>query len=506
MATAFPLPRLGAFDKATFGRDVAASFVVFLVALPLCLGIAIASGVPAELGLITGIVGGIVVGTLAGSPLQVSGPAAGLAVLVFDLVQRHGLAALGPVLLLAGAVQLVAGVAKLGQWFRAVSPAVVHGMLAGIGALIVVQQAHVLIDGKPLNGGLANMAAIPGAFLGVGDDSSLALLVGVVTIAFMVGWEKFKPQALRLVPGALVGVLAGTALATAGGFAIKRIELPENIMGSIGLAGVSNIGMLADPALIGIALALAFIASAETLLSAAAVDRMQDRARTQYNKELGAQGIGNMICGLFGAMPMTGVIVRSSANVQAGAMTRASAILHGVWLLAFVALLPALLAIVPTAALAGVLVVTGVKLVKLKAVQELFTRYGTLPALVWVATFTLVVTVDLLTGVVVGLALAMLELLPHIRRLKLDVRRPSEDRLELDGTATAVSVPRLAETLDALPRGGTLAVDVSRLAYFDHTVSELLTDALKRAKQAGTDVRVEGSSTRQHRQLAEALA
>lgn len=506
MASAPSTPRFGGLDRAVLTRDVAASFVVFLVALPLCLGIAIASGVPAELGLITGVIGGIVVGSLAGSPLQVSGPAAGLAVLVFDLVQRHGLAALGPVVLLAGAVQLIAGMVRLGQWFRAVSPAVVHGMLAGIGALIVVQQAHVLIDGQPLNGGLANLAAIPEAFLGVEDNRVLALMIGVVTIVAMVGWEKLKPASLKLIPGALVGVLAGTMLAMGGGLAVKRIDLPENMLSSIGLNGVTNIGMLADPALIGIALALGFIASAETLLSAAAVDRMQDHTKAKFNKELGAQGIGNILCGLFGAMPMTGVIVRSSANVQAGAMTRLSAILHGVWLLAFVALLPMVLAQVPTAALAGVLVVTGVKLVKVEAVRDLFVRYGTLPALVWVATFVLVVTVDLLTGVLVGLALASLEMLPHIKRLGLQVRQPSDEALVLDGTATAVSVPRLAETLDRLPGGPRLSVDVSRLRYMDHTASEMLTEALRQLKRKGTDVRLEHCRTPQHHQLAQALA
>ena len=505
MAGALPALRAG-FDRAVLGRDIAASFVVFLVALPLCLGIAIASGVPAELGLITGIVGGIVVGTMAGSPLQVSGPAAGLAVLVFDLVQRHGLAALGPVVLLAGVIQLAAGVARLGQWFRAVSPAVVHGMLAGIGALIVVQQAHVLIDGQPLNGGLANLAAIPEAFLGVEDSRLLAMIVGVATIVFMVGWDKLKPASLKLVPGALVGVLAGTLLTMGGGLAVKRIELPENMLSGIGLNGLNNLGLLMDPAMLGVALALGFIASAETLLSAAAVDRMQDHAKTKFNKELGAQGIGNMICGLLGAMPMTGVIVRSSANVQAGAQTRVSAILHGVWLLAFIALLPFVLAEVPTAALAGVLVVTGVKLVKVTAVRDLFLRYGTLPAMVWVVTFTLVVTVDLLTGVVVGLALALLELVPHIRKLGLQVRQPSDGELVLDGTATAVSVPRLAETLDRLPSSERLSVDVSRLRYMDHTASELLTEALRQLKRKGTDVRLEHCRTPQHHQLAAALA
>ena len=181
------------------GRDLTASIVVFLVAMPLCMGIAIASGVPAEKGLITGIIGGIVVGTLAGSPMQVSGPAAGLAVIVYELVRDQGLSALGPILILAGAIQVIAGVFRLGGWFRAISPAVVHGMLAGIGVLIVVGQFHVLFDHRPLPSGLQNLAAMPGRLMGLqpGDmrATELAFGVALVTIAAMLAWEKWRPAA-----------------------------------------------------------------------------------------------------------------------------------------------------------------------------------------------------------------------------------------------------------------------------------------------------------------------
>ncbi|WP_140231106.1 SulP family inorganic anion transporter [Sphingomonas japonica] len=493
-------------------KDVAASFVVFLVALPLCLGIAIASGAPPELGLITGIVGGIVVGFLAGSPLQVSGPAAGLAVIVYDLITKHGLETLGPVLMLAGVLQLGAGLLRWGGWFRGVSPAVVHGMLAGIGALIVLQQFHVLVDDSPLGTGLQNMAAIPGQFLGLTSDGAAlqAAIVGVVTILGMVGWEKFKPASLRLVPGALVGVILGILTATAGGLGVKRIDLPSNIFAGVSLPGMDTFGTIADPTIIGLAIAIAFIASAETLLSAAAVDRMQDKVQTQYNRELGAQGVGNFICGVLGALPMTGVIVRSSANVQAGADTRASTIMHGMWLLAFVALLPAVLALVPTAALAGVLVVTGWKLIKFKDVRHLFNNYGILPALIWAATFVLVVTVDLLTGVIVGLALSMIELIPHFRRMRLKIEEQghgeADHAVTLQGKATVLQVNRVTQLLDRLPARGRLKLDVSKLEFVDHTVSELITEALQRKKRSGLDVRLEGDGPNRHAKLAAAVA
>lgn len=485
---------------AHFGRDFTASIVVFLVAMPLCMGIAIASGVPPEKGLVTGIIGGIVVGLIAGSPLQVSGPAAGLAVIVFEFVREHGLEALGPVLLLAGVFQVVAGALKLGGLFRAISPAVVHGMLAGIGALIVIGQFHILFDEKPLSSGLENMAMMPARVLGLdfGDAAAteLALTLGLLTIAVMIGWEKLRPKSLSLIPGALIGVMAATLVAWTMGLDVARIQVPESIGSAFALPTSAGwFAPLANPSLIVAALAIAFIASAETLLSAAAVDRMHDGVRTKYDKELSAQGVGNLLCGLVGALPMTGVIVRSSANVQAGAKTRLSAMLHGVWILGFVALLPWLLAEVPMAALGGVLVVTGWKLVSLKHVRHLFKAHGFLPAVVWAVTFILVVTTDLLTGVLVGLALTAIELLPHMKELRLKVHQHDEEeetRLEIHGAATFVGLTRLNAALERQPEGRPVHLDLGKVKAMDHTTAETLSEWIQRRRQSGHSDRVTG--------------
>ena len=482
------------------GRDLTASIVVFLVAMPLCMGIAIASGVPPEKGLITGIIGGIVVGALAGSPLQVSGPAAGLAVIVFELVRDKGLSALGPILILAGAIQVVAGIFRLGGWFRAISPAVVHGMLAGIGVLIVVGQFHVMFDAKPLPSGLENLAAIPGRLLGLSPDiaaTEIAIGLALFTLAVMIGWEKFRPTALRLVPGALLGVVAATLLAWIVGLDVARVVVPQNIAGAITLPGADIFARFLDPSVIGAALAIAFIASAETLLSAAAVDRMHDGVRTDYNKELRAQGVGNLLCGMVGALPMTGVIVRSSANVQAGATTRLSTIFHGVWILGFVALLPWLLREIPMAALGAVLVLTGWRLVNLSHVRHLFRDHGVLPAVIWGATLLLVVTEDLLTGVLVGIGLSLLELIPNLRNLRLKVVREDVGALHtlrLDGAATFVTLPHLSGSLDAVPAGAAVRLDVTRLSAADHTCTELLKDWLQRRRAGGGAVEVFGAT------------
>lgn len=485
------------------GRDLTSSIVVFLVAMPLCMGIAVASGVPPEKGLITGIIGGIIVGALAGSPLQVSGPAAGLAVIVFELVRDKGLSALGPILILAGLVQVAAGVFRLGGWFRAISPAVVHGMLAGIGVLIVVGQFHVLFDHKPLPTGLDNLFAMPGRMLGL-DPSNLAateyaFVIGLATIAAMLGWERLRPASLRLLPGALVGVVTGTVIALAFGLDVAKVEVPASILNAIVPPDASLLSRWLDPSIIAAALAIAFIASAETLLSAAAVDKMHDGVRTDYNKELRAQGVGNLLCGFAGSLPMTGVIVRSSANVQAGAMTRASAILHGVWILGFVALLPWLLAAIPMAALGAILVVTGWRLVSLSHARHLLRDYGVLPVLIWATTLIMVVATDLLTGVLVGIALTALELVPHLRRLRLKVFETSEGdahAITLDGTATFVTLPKLTDTLDRVPAGTPVRLDVSRLDAVDHTSAEMLRDWFQRRRAAGTPVELTGGRGR----------
>lgn len=483
--------------SATFSRDFTASIVVFLVAMPLCMGIAVASGVPAERGLITGIIGGIVVGALAGQPLQVSGPAAGLAVIVFEIVQQNGLNMLAPILMLAGLIQIIAGAARIGQWFRAISPAVVHGMLAGIGLLIVAGQFHVLFGDSPKAHGLQNLAAIPGAVMSLSlsalGPTESALIVGLATIGAYLGWEKIRPPKLKLVPGALLGVLAGTIVAIALKLDVQTIAVPESIAAAIAVPTMADFVKLStEPTLIATALAVAFIASAETLLSAAAVDQMHDGQRTKYNKELFAQGVGNMLCGGVGALPMTGVIVRSSANVQAGAVTRASTIMHGVWILGFVALLPWLLRMVPSAALAGVLVITGWRLVSLKHVQHLFAKYGVLPALIWAVTFIMVVSTDLLTGVLVGMALTVVEIVPQLRRmrLKVDQRKVDDEQVEvaLDGAATFLQLPKITKALEATPDAGVIKLDTRKLSFLDHTCTEVLKDWIRSKERGGAKV------------------
>jgi len=465
--------------STAFTSDLVSSLVVFLVALPLCMGIAIASGMPPALGLATGVIGGILVGVLSGAPFQVSGPAAGLAVVVFEAAREFGPAALGTILLLAGAIQLLAGRFKMGQWFRAISPAVVYGMLAGIGILIVAGQFHVMIDDKPLAKAI---------FPPEGSAHHLAFGIGLLTFVSILFWNKFRPASMKVIPGSLVGVVLGTAVTAFFQFDIKHVEIPANLWSVFTFpTQESLLGILEPRALITI-FTVALIASAETLLSTAAVDRMHSGPRADYDKELSAQGVGNMLCGLIGALPMTGVIVRSSANVQAGAKTRLSTILHGVWLLVLVLAFPGVLRLIPMASLAGILVFTGFKLVDLEHLKKLKT-YGVMPVFIYAATVTGIVAVDLLTGVAIGFGLTVVQILWNATRFHVDVvNNPSRNRTDvyLKGLATFLRFPKLARALDAIPTSSTIHVHIQDLYHIDHTCLDLLkATAEQREAQGG---------------------
>jgi len=323
--------------------------------------------------------------------------------------------------------------------------------------------------------------------------------------SFSLAREKFRPKALRLVPGALIGVMVSTLIAVLLRPDVKRVVVPASLLEGVKFPTLDDITAgLTSPPIIITALVIAFIASAETLLSAAAVDRMHDGPRTKYNKELVSQGVGNMICGFIGGLPMTGVIVRSSANVQAGAATRLSTMLHGTWILGFVMLLPWVLREMPTAALAGVLVVTGWRLVKISHATHLFNVYGALPAAIWAVTFVMVVVTDLLTGVLTGVALSVLEIVPHLHNLKLDIEQKSENDvtdIELTGSATFVNLPKLANRLDALPDGGRIRLKLSKVSYLDHTCAEMITDWVSRKSKRGTIVEYDLGGNERYAQI-----
>ncbi|WP_031482950.1 SulP family inorganic anion transporter [Streptomyces bicolor] len=474
-------------NTAYFKQDFAASVVVFLVALPLCVGVAVASGVPAELGIVTGIVGGLVTGMLPGSSLQVSGPAAGLTVLVFEAVHEHGLATLGVIVLATGLLQLGMGALRWGRWFRAISVAVVEGMLAGIGLVLIAGQLYAMTHSKAPSSGIGKIAGLPKMLAeSLGSGPAVAsLLLGAGTIAVLVLWPRL-PKKVRLVPGPLAAVALATVASLAFALPVTKVTV-EGLASVIQPPAPSAFAGLAETGVVSTILAFTLIASAESLFSAAAVDRLHDGPRTDYDKELMAQGVGNTVCGLLGALPMTAVIVRSAANVQAGARTRASRIMHGAWLLLFAALLPAALGVIPIPALAAVLVYSGFKLIPVKGLVALWRGHRG-EAVILVVTAVSIVAISMFEGVLIGLALAVVKTAWEASHIKLEIvdKGAGPVQAHLSGNATFLRLPKILDALEAIPQDRTVELDLSRVHHLDHACRTALENWAERHGVADT--------------------
>lgn len=460
-------------------QDIPASLVVFLVALPLSLGIAIASGAPLAAGLIAAVVGGIVAGSLGGSSVQVSGPAAGLTVVVAGLIDQLGWPMLCLMTIGAGVLQIVFGLSRMARAALAIAPVVVHAMLAGIGITIVLQQVHVLMGGSSRSSAWQNIVALPGGIL---NHELHEVIVGATVIAILLLWSKVPPKA-RIIPGPLVAVVGATALAIAGGLNTERISLSGSFFEAISLPRlpemspggqpwVHEIGAIA----VGI-LTIAMIASVESLLCAVGVDKLHHGPRTNFNREIIGQGSANVVSGLLGGLPITGVIVRSSANVAAGARTRMSAVLHGVWILLFASLFTDLVELIPKAALAGLLIVIGARLVTLAHIQ-LAWRTGNFA--IYSVTIVCVVFLNLLEGVAIGLAVAVAFLLVRVVRAPVEVKpvggeESKQWRVDIDGTLSFLLLPRLTAVLSTVPEGSEVTLNLNA-DYIDDSVSEAISD------------------------------
>jgi carbonic anhydrase len=465
---------------AVLRHDLPASLVVFLVAVPLSLGIALASGAPVAAGLVAAVVGGIVAGALGGSALQVSGPAAGLTVVMAETIQTFGWAVTCAITVAAGALQILLGLSRIARAALAISPAIVHGMLAGIGVTIVLGQLHVILGGKAQSSAIENVAELPGQIVAHHDS---ATVVGLLTIAILLIWPKL-PAAVRKVPGPLAAIALATVVSLVFGMTLPRVELPGDLL------NVHLVPQLPD-GWGGFALAvvtIALIASVESLLSAVAVDRLHTGPRANLDRELVGQGAANMVSGALGGLPVTGVIVRSSTNVAAGAKTRLSAVLHGVWVLVFVVLLAGLIENIPLAALAGLLVHVGAKLVNPGHMRTVL-AHGDLP--VYLLTLAGVVVFDLLTGVLAGIGLSLVLMLRRTLWSGIHVETEGENwRVVVEGVLTFLSVPRLSKILGAIPAGVPVRLELV-VDYLDHAAFESLTTWQQAHERAGGTVDVD---------------
>ena len=449
--------------------DLPSSFVVFLIAVPLSLGIALASGAPSVVaGLIAAVVGGIVVGLLGGAPLQVSGPAAGLTVVVFGLVHQFGWPATCAITACAGLVQLVLGSLKISRAALYISPSVVHGMLAGIGVVIALAQLHVVLGGQPQASAVANLRALPQQ---IAEHHGPAVVLGVITIAVLMLWP-FLPKVIQKVPAALAAVSLSTIISLVLAMPVKRVHLPDNLYADHILPALPRENLSAF--FIAVA-TVALIASVESLLAAVATDKLHSGPRANLDRELIGQGAGNLISGLLGGLPITGVVVRSSANINSGAKSRMSAILHGFWILLFVTLLGVVIQKIPLATLAGLLVFVGIRLVDMHHIRTL-TAHREAP--IYFVTVAGVVFLNLLAGVGLGIALALLLLLRRLAQAKIKVEQgqPTVDgrvkyHARIEGSLTFLSVPIMTQELSAIPPGADVEVDLL-VDIMDHAAFE----------------------------------
>ncbi|MDX3851023.1 SulP family inorganic anion transporter [Streptomyces sp. AK02-01A] len=458
------------------GADLSASITVFLIALPLSLGIALATGAPLQAGLVAAAVGGLVVGRLGGAPLQVSGPAAGLTVVTADLIHLYGWRTTCAITICAGLAQLALSALRVARSALAVSPAIVHGMLAGIGVTIALSQLHIVLGGKPQSSAVDNVRGLPAqlANLHLG-----ALSVSVLTIAVLLAWPRIPGRAGRIVrklPAALAGVAVATSVAAFAGLSPERVHLPS--WRSHALPGLPEGPMLG---LLAAVLTVTLVASVESLLSAIAVDKLvaarkEPRVhipRARLDRELAGQGAGNVVSGALGGLPITGVAVRSAANVSAGAVSRRSTMLHGLWVTVAALLLVPVLDLIPLAALAALVMVVGIQMVNLVHLRNVQRNRE---MLVYAATLTAVVFTGVLEGVVIGIALAVAVALHRVTRTRITAEEQSGiHRVHARGQLTFLAVPRLSRILHRVPQGARCVVELDG-SFMDHAAYEALHD------------------------------
>lgn len=495
-------------------KDFPASVVVFFVAIPLCLGIALASGAPLFSGLIAGIVGGIVVGAMSGAPLGVSGPAAGLAAIVLAAISTLGgyenfLLAV----VLAGIIQLLFGVLKAGIIGYYFPSSVIKGMLTGIGIIIILKQiphffgydadpqgdwAFFQVDGENTFSELFNIF----------DNVSIgATIIAFVGLAILILWEQVlssKGKFFKLVQGPLVAVVVGilfyvltkdTSLAISSDHLVN-VPVPDSFDSFIGQFTFPSFSMIGSPAIWITAFTIALVASLETLLSVEAIDKLDPHKRTTpTNRELFAQGTGNIVSGLIGGLPVTQVIVRSSANVQSGGQTKASAIIHGFLLLISVIVIPGLLNLIPLSVLAAILFIVGYKLAKPALFKSMY-KAGWKQFVPFIVTILGIVFGDLLIGIGLGLTIGIFVILvksyqnSHFLHIE-DVKDGGKTvKMTLAEEVTFINKGAILKELNNLEKNSFLVMDVRKTRYLDNDIVEILDDFKVKAKERNIDIKI----------------
>jgi carbonic anhydrase len=481
-------------DFKSIKPNLSSGLVVFFVAIPLCLGIALASGAPLFSGMIAGVVGGIVIGALSKSPLSVSGPAAGLTAIVFVAIQQIGsYNAFLLAVVLAGAIQMLLGFIRAGIVANFFPSNVIKGMLSGIGIIIILKQIpHLFGYDQDTEGDLYFLQAD-------GDNTFSALLeplthiqlgailIGLLAIIVIYAWDKFRPKQLYFLPGALFAVIIGAAVnyfftLTGSPLALSGkhlVQLP--VIGDFNALKKElffpDFSAITNKEVWSAAIVIAVVASIETLLSIEAIDKMDPHRRsTPVNRELLAQGTGNILSGLVGGLPVTSVIVRSSANMNAGATNKLSAIVHGLLLIICTLFIPSILNLIPISALAAILLLTGYKLTSIKVYKEMFAK-GKYQWVPFVVTILAVVFTDLLKGVGIGMAVSMFAILWGNFKVPYQMKTILADgrhtlHMFLSQEISFINKAAIKTFLEQVPANSHIEIDASNTKYIDYDVLE----------------------------------
>ncbi len=513
--------------------DLPAGIAVFFVAVPLCLGIAHASGAPLISGLITGIIGGVITGLISNSQLSVSGPAAGLtAIAIAGIASLGSFEAFLLATVIAGLIQIVLGSLKAGFIATYIPNTIIKGMLSAIGLILIIKQFPHLIGYDIEAMGVQefndtiqdmNVQHAPGSnsftiFLeGFNNLHSGVLVIGLASVFFLVIWDKFFQHRFKTLPGSLLVVLLGVAInyivehwlfnMPLGADHFVNIPKIDNISEFMYISTFPDWKSLANYSVYTTAFTIAVVASIETLLSVEAVDKLDPMKRsTPANRELVAQGIGNTLAGLFGGLPMTAVIVRGSVNVSAGAHTKLSAILHGTFILVAVIFLSSLMNMIPLASLAAVLIYTGYKLLAPQLLVEQY-RKGLGQFVPFIVTVVAIVFTDLLIGVGLGITISLFFIVKEDYKgtvLKVsDMGR--RKRIVLGENITFLHRPKFVKILSQIPEGSILEIDGSRNHFIDKDILELITSFKEKAAQQNIELIIGGLKQMQNEDLKESM-
>lgn len=508
------------------GNDLPAGIVVFLVALPLCLGIALASGAPLFSGLIAGIVGGIVVGIASGSQLSVSGPAAGLTVIVLGAIESlQSFESFLLAVVIAGVIQIILGYLRAGIIGHYFPSAVIKGMLSAIGLILILKQIpHALGDDRDWVGDSGfyqpdGENTFTEIIMAVQNINLSALLISGFCLAILIIWEQRFMQNMKwtkIVPGPLVAVFSGISINMIFGSIWPEGQLQDIHMVQLPITGsfsefadeliFPDFAGLLNPQVYVVAATIAIVASLETLLSLDAVDKLDPYKRiAPQSRELKAQGLGNLISGLIGGLPVTAVIVRSSANVSSGARTKVSAVFHGILLLLSVVFFPHIMNLIPLSALAAILLIVGYKLTKPTLYQLMYNK-GLDQFLPFIITITAILLTDLLVGICIGMVVGIFFVIKTNFRDAINITQDGSNYLlKLNKDVSFLNKAKLRRHMESVPDGAYIIVDGTKAGFIDTDIIETIHDFEKTAAHKSITVEIKRTSTSQNNLFKETI-